>query len=82
MTKPFISDLNLEFINVFFTSVVPIMTVPDDTDRQRSLHWNLKMERDLVSQIMAVFNKPDSDVHLKSLTEHTLQQSLRNRNLK
>jgi len=40
------------------------------------------MERDLVSQIMAVFNKPDSDVHLKSLTEHTLQQSLRNRNLK
>jgi hypothetical protein len=33
MTKPFISDLNLEFINVFFTSVVLIMTEPDDTDK-------------------------------------------------
>jgi len=66
ITKPFISDLNLEFINVFFTSVVLIMTVLDDTDRQRSPHWHLQMERDLLSEITAVFNKPDSDVHLKT----------------
>jgi hypothetical protein len=64
MTKPFISDLNLGFINVFFTSVVLIMNVPDDIDRRRSPHLHLKMESDLVSEITAVFNDPDSDVHM------------------
>lgn len=66
MTKPYISDLNLEFINVFFTSVILILNVPDDNDSQRSPHLHVKMERDLVSEIMALFNDSDSDVHLKT----------------